>query len=354
MTTRRVFLAAPIALAACDRLAATPEPASRDAVTPLKTLAPFPMGVAAMAGHLDDPAWVSLARRQFNQITPEWEMKMEYMLPDGPHDIRFDRPDRLADFARDNGMGLHGHALIWYSQGEETFRGLSGAEFDRAYDGYITRVAGHYRGRLRSWDVVNEPILDDGSAMRDCHWSARYGRDGYILRAFEKAREADPDAVLFLNEYNLEGVPRKGAEFLRLVERLLKAGCPIDGIGTQSHLWTTIPEGACSAFLREAAQFGLVLHVSELDCTLRTEDRLDLRARGQRIARQTALVTELTETFMALPARQRFGLTLWGLRDTDSVLRRDARDDGKDSPLAFGADGRPTAMGRALAQALTR
>src|SRR5690606_38219354 len=174
---------------------------------------------------------------------------------------------------------------------------------------YIAAVAGRYRGKVASWDVVNEPILDDGSAMRDCHWSARYGQDGYILRAFEKAQAADPDAVLFLNEYNLEGVPQKGATFLRLVERLLKAGCPLQGLGTQSHLWTDIPEGAVSTSIRELAQFGLPIHVSEQDVTLRTARRLDVRSYEERLARQTALVTELAEAFVALPAAQGFAFT---------------------------------------------
>ena len=77
------------------------------------------------------------------------------------------RADRIAAWAHDNGMALHGHTLIWYSQGSEAFSGLDDAAFDRAFDGYIATVAGRYRGKVRSWDVVNEPILDDGSAMRD-------------------------------------------------------------------------------------------------------------------------------------------------------------------------------------------
>jgi len=274
-------IASSLALAACDRTAAEPIPPNLPA---LKSVAPAPFGTAIKAMQIDDPDWVALARAQVSQLTPEWEMKMEYVLADGLDRPRFDRSDRIAAFAARHGMALHGHTLIWYSQGAEAFAGLAGAAFDRAFDGYVAAMAGRYRGKVRSWDVVNEPILDDGSGMRDCHWSARYGHDGYILRAFEQARAADPDAVLFLNEYNQESVPAKGVQFLKLVERLLKAGCPLQGLGLQSHLWIDIPEGALRAFMREAAQFGLPIHVSELDCTLRTENRLDLRGAGQRIA----------------------------------------------------------------------
>lgn len=349
MPTRRAVLAAPLALTACDRFASA-EPAAIT-VPPLKTIAPCPFGTAVKAMQLDDPEWVALARANVSQLTPEWEMKMEYILANGLDRPNFDRSDRIAAFAHTNGMAMHGHTLIWYAQGEQTFAGLDDAAFDRAFDGYIAALAGRYRGKARSWDVVNEPILDDGSALRDCHWSRRYGHDGYILRAFDKARIADPDAVLFLNEYNQESVPAKGEQFLRLVERLLKARCPLQGLGLQSHLWIDIPEGAIARYYRQIAQFGLPIHVSELDCSLRTEKRLDTRSQANRIAAQTARVTELADAFMALPPRQRFAFTVWGLRDTDSWYRQGDKDDGRDKPLAFDSFGRPNPMASALARA---
>jgi endo-1,4-beta-xylanase len=347
MLSRRALLGSTLALAACDRFAsAEPTPPS---VPPLKSIAPSPFGTAIKAMQIDDPDWVRLARANVTRLTPEWEMKMEYILANGLDRPNFDRSDRIAAFAEANGMKMHGHVLIWYAQGEEAFSGLSNTDFDRAFDGYIAALAGRYRGKAASWDVVNEPILDDGSGLRDCHWSRRYGHDGYILRAFEQARIADPEAVLFLNEYNQESVPAKGVQFLRLVERLLKAGCPLQGLGLQSHLWIDIPDGSVSAYMREVAQFGLPIHVSELDCTLRSDRKLDLRSPADRIARQTALVTELASAFAALPERQRFAFTVWGLRDTDSFYRIGARDDGRDKPLPFDSFGRPNPMATALA-----
>ncbi|QQQ19575.1 endo-1,4-beta-xylanase [Brevundimonas vitis] len=348
MTTRRALLTAPLALAACERFAtAAPVPA---AIPPLKA-APFPVGTAFKTDHIADPAWVALARTHISQLTPEWEMKMEYILADGLARPRFDGPDRLAAWAKAEGLPMHGHTLIWYAQGEEAFTGLDNAAFDRAFDGYIATVAGRYRGIARSWDVVNEPILDDGSGLRDCHWSRRYGQDGYILRAFEKAQAADPDAILFLNDYNLEGIPAKGTQYLKLVERLLKAGCPLQGLGTQSHLWIDMPDGVIAAFIRELAQFGLPIHVSELDVTLRTDNPLDLRSIAERMARQVDRVTELAEAFVALPAAQRFAFTVWGLRDTDSWYRQGEKDDGKDRPLPFDGAGNANPMAVVLSRA---
>ncbi|MDZ4364501.1 endo-1,4-beta-xylanase [Brevundimonas sp.] len=348
MTTRRSLLATPFALAACERFAAaSPVPA---AIPALKS-APFPVGTAFKTDHIADPAWVALARTHISQLTPEWEMKMEYILANGLNRPRFDGPDRLAAWAKAEGVPMHGHTLIWYAQGEEAFTGLDDAAFDRAFDGYIATVAGRYRGIARSWDVVNEPILDDGSGLRDCHWSRRYGQDGYILRAFDKAQAADPDAVLFLNDYNLEGIPAKGTQYLKLVERLLKAGCPLQGLGTQSHLWIDMPDGVIAAFIHELAQFGLPIHVSELDVTLRTDNPLDLRSIAERMARQVDRVTELAEAFVALPAAQRFAFTVWGLRDTDSWYRQGEKDDGKDRPLPFDSAGNANPMAVVLSRA---
>jgi len=340
-TPRRAVLLSGLALAACGRASVQAAPAA----APLKALVPAPVGVAVMRGQLEDTAWTTLARREISQLTPEWEMKMEYILAqDGGW--RFDAPDRIATFARASGMRLHGHALIWYSQGQDWFEAIKPARRAAAFDDYIAVVAGRYRGQLAGWDVVNEAVAEDGDGLRSCHWSAQFGQDGYIARAFAQTRAADPDAVLFLNDYNLENLPRKGATFLRLVERLLAAGAPITGIGTQGHLDIDIPAGQITAFMRDAAAFGLPIHVSELDAPMGA-GLLDRARRDARRALQTARVMEYAEAFAALPERQRYAFTLWGLRDGDSFVNRQG---GGDSPLAFDDAGRPTALHQALVQ----
>lgn len=347
MFDRRAFLTSTLALAACKRDAAAQGHVA-DA-PPLKSLTSFPVGTCAMTGQFDDPQWVELATRHFSQLTPEWEMKMEYILQaDGRR--RWDAPDRIAAFARDHGMRLHATTLIWYAQDHPWFKSLSGDRFAREYDRWIADVAGRYRGQAAGWDVVNEPVAEDGNGLRDCLYSQALGQDGYIIRAFEQARQADPQAVLFINDYNLENNPTKGATFLRLVERLLRAGAPIGGIGTQSHLDIEIPKGHITNFMREAARFGLQIHVSELDASLRRDGPLDPRAPKQKRAQQTARVAELAEAFLDLPQAQRYAFTVWGVRDTDSWLRRDARDDGRDSPLLFDASGAQNPMFNTLAR----
>ncbi len=131
----------------------------------------------------------------------------------------------------------------------------------------------------------------------------------------------------------------------------MKAGVPVGGIGCQSHLDIEIPKGQISRFIQEAAQFGLPIHISELDASRTREGGPpDVRSVSKKTSQQIDRVKELADSFNALPKHQQYGLTLWGLRDTDSWLRRPPHDDGKDSPVAFGADGQPNAVGRTLAR----
>lgn len=347
MLTRRTLLSSSLALAACAGAPAAPA-----ATRPLKDLFPCAVGVCGMTGQFGDAGWRQVVTREFDQFTPEWEMKMEAILrPD--RSLDFARADACADFARDHGLRLHGHALIWYSQGADAFAGADKATFARDYDRYVRDVTTRYRDRAVSWDVVNEAVAEDGDGLRTHHWSQALGEVDHIRRAFDLAHEADPDAVLFLNDYNLENLPRKGATFLRLVETLMKTDTPIHGIGTQSHLDVEIADGQISAFMRAAAATGLKIHVSELDASLTSDRRVDLRPEGQKRAQQAARVTELTEAFLALPEGQRFAFTVWGARDPDSWLNRDARAGSGDRPLLFDANGAPTSMHGAVVAALT-
>lgn len=348
---RRALLAAlPIVgLAACDGRAQ--EPPAAAPVPPLKTAAPFPVGTCISTGDFADPSLTDLILTNFSQVTPEWQMKMETILQDdGAFD--FVTPDRIADFASQNGLRLHGHTLVWYAQKPAAFERIDGdrGAFANAYRNYIAAVAGRYRGQVVSWDVVNEAVNDDGGGYRDCLWSRNLGMD-YIPRAFHLAREADDRAVLFLNDYFLERKPQKRAAFLRLAERLLKAGAPLGGLGTQTHLDVGLDPATLKPALRDLASLGLPIHMSELDVSTRLEC-FDLSGPEGRAARQSRLVHEAVEAFMDLPSRQRFAITLWGVRDGDSWLQRPPNPKGVDLPLLFDDQGRPKPAASAFVAAL--
>ena len=318
---------------------------------PLKSLVPFPIGCAVTVEHLADPAYASLLSRHVSQLTAEWEMKMEYILKDDGG-FRFDRPDAIADFARDKGLRLFGHTLVWCAQNPVAFRRLdgAGAAFADAYHHYIFAVVARYRGRAAGWDVVNEAVADHGDGLRESLWSRNLGPIDYMRRAFDHAREADPGAVLLINEYNLESQPAKRTAFLRLVETLLKAGAPVGGIGTQSHIAVDLPPGAIGASMRDLASLGLPIHVSELDISLNRGRGL-FSSDAQLQARQARLAGEIAEAFMALKPAQRFAFTTWGLRDGDSWLRglKENPNPPWDAPLLFDDDGRAKPVFAALA-----
>jgi endo-1,4-beta-xylanase len=319
-------------------------------IVPLKDAASFPIGCAVTSDRLADPAFAALLTAQASQLTAEWEMKMEYILKDDGT-FRFDAPDAIAGFSRQHGMRLFGHNLVWYAQDPIAFHRLDGQAqpFADAYRNYILAVAGRYRGQAVGWDVVNEPIAEDGEGLRTCLWSRNLGQLDYMRRAFDHAREADPGAVLFVNDYNLESRPKKRATFLRLVEDLLKAGAPVGGIGTQSHIAADLPPAAVDDAMRDLASLGLPIHVSEVDISLNRgrsmfADTTDLEARQNRLAH------DLAEAFTALPPRQRFAFTLWGLRGGDSWLRSPKENPNPpwDQPLPFDDQGEPRPMLAAL------
>lgn len=328
---RRGILASSLALTACGK-AAKSEPQG-SAGRSLKDIASFQVGCSVMTGQLNDPAYTALLLAQCSQLTPEWEMKMEYILQDNGS-FRFDAPDAIARFARDHGLHLHGHNLIWYAQGPDAFTRVTGDAFANAYRNYILAVAGRYRGLARGWDVVNEPVTDDGSGLRSCLWSQRLGDLGYMVRAFDHAAEADSGAVLFLNDYNLESNPKKRATFMRTVDDLLKRGCKIGGLGTQTHIDIDLPDGAVAACIKDLAQFRLPLHVSELDISTHPK-KVDLRSPAERLRLQARQAGQAADAFAGLRAEQRYGFTLWGLRDKDSWLRGPQGSSPDDQPALF-------------------
>ncbi|OYX33817.1 MAG: hypothetical protein B7Y99_06865 [Caulobacterales bacterium 32-69-10] len=348
--SRRAVLAGGLAMSACSQPSAQPALP----VAPLKAAAPFPVGAALTAEQLADPLAAGLLTANFSQLTCGMEMKMEVVLrEDGSLDLS--KADPMVAFARANGLRVHGHTLIWYINRPPAFERVKGdaAAFANAYRNYILGVAGHYRGQLAGWDVVNEPVAEDGDGYRQCLWSEAFGMD-YVDRALRHAREADPTAILFVNEYNLESLPRKRASFLRLIEGLLQRGAPLGGVGTQMHMGYDQDPGAIHTMMAELGRFGLPIHVSELDVSTRPAGFAP-PALPERLQRQARVVGAAADAFMALPAAQRYGFTLWGLRDKDSWLRSPLqKGDPDDRPLLFDDLGQPKPAAAAFVAAVSR
>ncbi len=311
---RRAFIASSLALAACSPAAQGQPPL---AIPPLKSVAPFPVGTAVQAAQLDDPALAALVAAQVSQLTPEWELKMEYVLqPDGGY--RFDAPDRIAAFCADQALRLFGHTLVWYAQKPDFFAGLARgtdrSAFRDAFAAYITAVVGRYQGRMRRL----------GRRQR----SGDRGRRGLARQPVEPgARTAGAHAPRL--RAGPRGRSRRGAVPQRLQsrEQSEEAGRVPEarrgaaegrraavGLGTQTHVAADLAPGAITAAVKDLASLGLKVRISEMDVSLaRAQGVVNARADLQR--RQSALFAEAAEAFAALPAHQRFDFTFWGLED---------------------------------------
>ena len=304
----------------------------------LKDLMPKGMviGVAINQRQSDgvDAAGVDLITKQFNQITPENLLKFQPVHP-AVDRYAFDAQDRYVQFGVDRKMQVIGHTLVWHQQTPAwVFQGTDGKPADREtllarMRDHIHTVVGRYKGKIHGWDVVNEAIDEDGS-LRTAPWRDGIG-DDYVAKAFEFAREADPGAELYYNDYNLEK-PAKRAGVIRLVKDLQARGLRIDGIGNQGHWQLETPS------ISEIEEALVDLHGTRLK-VMYTELDINLLPPGGRNAdpavanpyvkglpdeKQQALARRYADIF-AVFLRHRDAVprvTFWGLSDADSWLNR--------------------------------
>jgi len=245
----------------------------------------FLIGAAVGARRLGDPKVAALVAQQFDCLTAENESKPRFLQP-WPGRFNFAAADRIVDFAQRHGMKVVGHTLCWHGQSPRwMFQGPDGEplprdEALRNLRDHIDAVVGHFKGRVVGWDVVNEAISDaPGGYLRDTPARRAIG-DDYVVKAFEFAHAADPDAELYYNDYGNE-FPEKLEKTIRLIRELKAAGVRLDAVGIQAHLRLDDPDApdrlarAIAAYAAEGVQIVL----SELDV-----DVLPRRTRGADVA----------------------------------------------------------------------
>ncbi len=219
----------------------------------------------------NDPEGMSVAAKHFNSITPENILKWEEVHPE-PDKYNFEAVDRFVKFGEQHNMHIVGHTLVWFFQTPDwVFYDSAGnllsrdALLERMKD-HIFTVVGRYKGRIHGWDVVNESFTADGQ-FRKCKWLDIIGED-YIQKAFEYARQADPNAELYYNEYDFEYKPKCEA-VIRLVENLKSKGVRIDGVGIQGHWFLDYPSvEEIDAYIQPLSKLGLKLMVTEMDISV--------------------------------------------------------------------------------------
>jgi len=215
-----------------------------------------------------EPDAIALVEKHFNTITPENILKWEEVHPK-PDKYNFEAPDRYVAFGEKRKMRIIGHTLVWFHQTPDwVFQDGSGRALGREallarMKEHIFTVMGRYRGRIHGWDVVNEAIMADGS-FRKSKWLDIIGED-YVLKAFEFARQADPGAHLYYNEYDFEFRP-KCEGVIRLIRNLQSKGVRVDGIGIQGHWFLEHPRiGEIEAYVFALSRLGIKLMITEMD-----------------------------------------------------------------------------------------
>lgn len=237
--------------------------------------------------------------REFNQLTPEFEMIWGFVQP-SPGVWGFATVDALVDFAEQAGLRVQGTPLVWHEYMPAFVQALDAASLRAALEAHVRTVVARYRGRIASYVVVNEALA--GAAMRQTIFLERLG-PGYIADAFRWAHEEDPDALLFLNDFAIEGTTVISDFMYDLVQGLLQQGVPIHGVGMQGH-FTFYPQPPVESIRQNIQRFcalGLQVQITELDVA---DDDL---------VSQRRIYRDVASACGAEPCCT--GVTTWGLTD---------------------------------------
>lgn len=207
----------------------------------------------------------------------------------------------------------------------------AGSSFDpvlvnAAMQDWINTIVTRYKTKVKAWDVVNEVIDDAGnfrtgtSANDAFYWYAVLGQP-YIANAFTYAHQADPDALLFINDYNLESNPTKLSAVIALVNQLKTAGVPIHGIATQMHININTPNSGIDNMFAQLAATGLKVHVSELDIRINPGNTTPFTPTQTLLDQQAQKYKYVAQSYKNnVPAAQRYGITIWNVTDADSWI----------------------------------
>ena len=264
--------------------------------------------------------------KQFNMLLAENEMKMDALQPQQGQ-FSFGSADGLVSFAQRNKMAMRGHCLVWHQQqpewlssdGKKNDKGWTRQQALELMKNHITSVMQHFKGKVTEWDVVNECLDDDQSVIRtnpDAYtlrqnvWQRAIG-DDYIDSAFVYARQADPTALLYLNDYDVEMQGKaKAVAFYNIVKRLQQHGIPIDGVGLQCHFSVgDVDSVKLERTIRRFGDDGLKCIVTELDMGVGSTSAKDLEEQ----ARNYRVVTDIMLNNANCPS-----MVIWGIKDNDS------------------------------------
>lgn len=228
----------------------------------------FFIGAALNTNQIEgkDSKAIDLLKKEFNSITPENDMKWEQIHPH-QEGFNFNISDAFVALGQKNDMNIVGHTLVWHSQLAPWMNDVTDStEMSHHIKTHINTIVGRYKGKIHTWDVVNEALNEDGT-LRESHFYKVMNGESYIEQAFILAAKADPNAILVYNDYNL-WKPEKRQGVIRLVKNLKSKGIKIDAVGMQAH-WSLIGpsikdiEDSIIAY----SKLGVEVMITELDVT---------------------------------------------------------------------------------------
>lgn len=298
----------------------------------------FTIGVAVNQRNISDPTQIELIKKQFNSITAENDMKSGELHP-SEGVWKWDRADKVANFCRQNGIKLRGHCLVWHSQfcdwmlNDKNGKPVKKEVFYARLRDHIHTVVNRYKDIVYAWDVVNEAMSDGGGRgfggkePNPYRQSQLYNLcgDEFIAKAFEYAHEADPNAILFYNDYNA-ATPAKRDRIYNMVKKMQDAGVPITGIGMQGHYNIYGPsEEDVDAALTKYSELVKHIHITELDIRCNQEMGGQLQfSRGEKSVMPGYISTlqedQYARIFRVFRKHKDVidNVTLWNLCDADS------------------------------------
>ena len=315
-------------------------------VATLKGNAPFYMGSAVTSnGIQSNYFYQGTLLTEYNSLTADYEMKFDITEPQ-PGTFNYAPGDYIVNFAARHHFRMHGHNFIWHQALPDWVLNFSGDSlaWENLFKTHIETEAAHYKGKVASWDVVNEAIRDDDGSLRNKDvnpgdgsiWRRHLGPD-YIARAFQYAHEADPSALLFYNDYGQEWGGAKLDSMIALVTGLKNRGILISGIGMQMHIDINVDTAGITRALKRLAATGLKVHISELDISVNPDNDPNIVFTSVLQLKQAALYQFIAETYRkTVPVAQQYGITTWEFCDADSWIP--AFFKRKDWPLPFDAN----------------
>ena len=318
-----------------------------DTTGTLKSKATFPIGMAIRADISNSvPEYFKTAVRESSWITFENELKNDNVVQaDGSYN--FATADAFYQKCVAAGLQVYGHTLVWHSQQRANVYSAAiqaaggdpvriAAVVDSAMRKHIQTVAGHYKGKIKAWDVINEPFIESGLLRNNSNtpltagifvWQNYLG-EAYAEKAFRYAHDADPGAELYMNDYNLESSGPKLTGFVNLAKKLKASGVPITGVGTQMHVRYTSQQKGIDDMFQELAATGLKVRISELDIHVNVNDQAGYKINDNAASIQADLCRKIVASYLKyVPASQRGGIFIWGVNDTYNWLNTSARPD---------------------------